>query len=383
MHPALAICSAVAIAAAALAHYYGFKGRQFVIGVDLGTTFSVVAIKRTHDEGGDVEVIPDARNGKLLVPSVVAYVENDRKVGYDALPWRVTDPLHTVYNAKRFIGRGVQEVQEHAKEMAFGVDGNESAVWFDLKPHNVTPIDVGSAIVERLFESATKYMGYEPRGAVICVPATFVTAQVAATREAFERAGLKVHRIMDEPTAAAVAYNLHRSQAPRNVLVYDIGGGTTDVSLLFMNRGSVSVQGTRGDEHLGGSDFDIAVYELLAKKLPCAESVLRVEAEDAKKRLSDSSEVSVECDGSKIVVTREEFHLQAAELFGRAMLPVTDLLESLLMEPEGVDDVVLVGGASRTPRIRELLRNMFGHDRVHSDIDPDVTVAYGAANILD
>merc|ERR1719331_3474443 len=170
-----------------------------------------------------------------------------------------------------------------------------------------------------MFDAATQYLGYEPRGAVICVPAKFGEAQTAATREAFEAAGLKVQRIMDEPTPAAVAYDLHRGTEPKNVLVYDIGGGTTDVSMLFMNQGSITVQGTHGDEHLGGSDFDEAMYNVLAKKMPdCPEARLRVLAEDAKIALSGADETTVNCDRS-MQVTRREFEASAATLFVRAM----------------------------------------------------------------
>merc|ERR550514_1929842 len=153
MHPVFAIAVGVAGLAAALAHYYGVQGRQFVVGVDLGTTFSVIAIKRTHDEGGDVEVIPNHQTGKFLTPSVVAFLETDKLVGDEALPWRVSDPGRTVYNAKRFIGRGIHEVTAHAAEMAFPIGGNETEVYFDLPGHNVTPVDVGASIVARLYES--------------------------------------------------------------------------------------------------------------------------------------------------------------------------------------------------------------------------------------
>jgi molecular chaperone DnaK (HSP70) len=367
---------------AMLAHYYGLKGRQFIVGVDLGTTYSVIAIKKTHGEGGVVDIIP-LSDGKMLLPSVVSFLDGEVLVGRPARSKRSDHPDKTIYNAKRFIGRTMAESESHATEVPYNVTANGTGpVYFTIGGMNITPVEVGKHVVGVLKDAATAFLGFEPRGAVICVPAKFGVAQTAATREAVEATGLKVQRIMEEPTAAAVAYDLHRGLEPRNVLVYDIGGGTTDVSMLFMNQGSISVQGTHGDEHLGGSDFDEAMYSVLAEKMPdCPEPRLRVLAEDAKIALSGADETTVNCERS-LSVTRREFEASSAPLFVRSMIPVDQLLEDLMMEPRHVNDVVLVGGASRTPRLRELLRAKFG-GRVHHDIDPDVTVAWGAANILD
>merc|ERR1712217_883272 len=212
--------------------------------------------------------------------------------------------------------------------------------------------------------------------------------------------GFKVRRILDEPTAAAVAYNLHKTTGVRHVLIYDIGGGTLDTSLLYMNGKSVSVLGLAGDDHLGGSDFDRQMKEVLQAKVAtarpaekalhrCDDNGLAILAEQAKILLSSQQTVQVACraDDERALamdVTRDEFEEASAKLFQRAMAPVKKVLEDQMMTADNVDDVVLVGGASRTPRIRTLLQEFMGPSkRLHTEIDPDVTVAYGAANILE
>lgn len=209
---------------------------------------------------------------------------------------------------------------------------------------------------------------------------------------------------MDEPTSAAVAYNLHKSEGVKNVLVYDIGGGTLDASVLMMHGKTVNVLGIAGDEHLGGSDFDHRVYKLLLQKLPeavstpatpedetipgCEDEKLRVLAEKVKCELSGVQSANAKCrhsDGAirSMQVTRKEFETASQDLFDRALAPVKKVLEDQVMQPKHINDIVLVGGASRTPRLRELLQEFFGDKVLHTDIDPDVTVAYGAANIID
>jgi len=353
-------------------------------------------------------------------------------VGHSAVSLRITHPQQTIFNAKRFIGRSIDEVSDDSASHPFRVVGNASdalnhsdadkpAAGF-LVPGKeqatrwISPQDVGAEVVRRLGRSVASYLGYPISRAVICVPAKFELNQIKATQQAFEQAGFKVMRVLEEPTAAAIAYNLHKMSGTRHVLIYDIGGGTLDTSLLYMNGKSVSVLGVAGDNRLGGSDFDLRMRQILSKKFEelgteavegqqenrrraeekeemqmpnCDDNGFSILAEQAKIRLSDDLNTEVTCmasDGrrTRLHVTRAEFEAASADLFDRSMRPVAKVLEDQMMTSGNVDDIVLVGGASRTPRLRTLLQEFFGpNKRLHTDIDPDVTVAYGAANILD
>jgi len=403
----LAVISAVLAA-------YGFRGREQVVGIDLGTTFSVVAL-RSQDK---VTVIPDRFTGKLLIPSVVAYLQNGSVfVGDPAVRLRDEFPERTIFNSKRFIGRAMHEVTEDAASHPFNTTHNGSSTALSnasqaaagfFFPNNyggkwISPVDVGASVVKHMKLNVHSYIGYPIKRAVICVPAKFSPKETKATQQAFEKAGIKVMRVLEEPTAAAVAYNLHKTSGVRHVLVYDIGGGTLDTSLLYMNGKAVNVLGIAGDDHLGGSDFDRRMQELLQTKLPmarrladyspplhrCDKSSLNIIGEEAKIKLSSERSIEVQCladDGiaRSMVVTREEFETSSADLFDRAIQPVEQVLSDQMMTADNIDDVVLVGGASRTPRLRELLQQFFGPSkRLHTEIDPDITVAYGAANIVD
>jgi len=356
-----------------------------------------------------------------LVPSVVSYLSNGTViVGEDAIARRHTFPHSTVFNAKRFIGRPISEVADDAAKHPYRVVANVSARQDDDPasiasgfsiPGNtstpdfwVSPIDVGGEVIGHIMKSVHNYLGYPIHRAVVCVPAKFTARETAATVKAYEKAGIKVMRVLEEPTAAAIAYNLHKGTSVRHVLVYDIGGGTLDTSLLYMNGKTVSVLGVAGDSHLGGSDFDHRMQELIEAKLatkdsdtyhpgdpalpPCSPAGLGVPAEKAKIALSTEEVVGVRCvdadgKGRIVKVTREMFEKECKDLFNRTMAPIQKVLEDQFMTPENVDDVVLVGGASRMPQLRDLLRRFFGESRLHTDIDPDVTIAYGAANVVD
>mmetsp|Transcript_43924 Transcript_43924/g.127883 ORF Transcript_43924/g.127883 Transcript_43924/m.127883 type:complete len:424 (-) Transcript_43924:27-1298(-) len=403
----------------------GFRGRDQVVGIDLGTTFSVVALK----SGNKVTVLPDHLTGKLLLPSVVTYHPNGSVlVGWPAAELRGDYPSQTIFNAKRFIGRPFDEVAADAAAHPYAVAAgsiqeraangsiiDDGTAWagfslpglaapaFGSGDRWVSPIDVGAEVVRHMKESVSRYVGYEIQRAVICVPAKFTWREAKATQDAFERAGFKVARVLEEPTAAAVAYNLHKGSGVRHVLVYDIGGGTLDTSLLYMNGKSISVLGVAGDDHLGGSDFDLRMRDLLLSKLPgaevaaagppptqrCHSTGMHILGEQAKIELSGAPSTEVRClaDGGRhllLRVTREEFEEAAKDLFERSMAPVAKVLEDQMMTRDDVQDIVLVGGASRTPKLRALLQEFMGPDkRLHTEIDPDVTVAYGAANILD
>lgn len=426
---ALMVLGGLLVLASAIMAALGFRGREQVVGIDLGTTFSVVAL-RSKDKAGvsTITVLPDRITGRLLVPSVVHFMGNGTVlVGDDAVERRGQYPKQTIFNAKRFVGRSLSEVAGDSASHPYDVrphpvnatPGNMSEAAGFLIPHEdgvsdskwVSPVEVGAEVVKHLKRSIASYIGYEISRAVICVPAKFTAKEIKATEQAFNQAGFKVQRVLEEPTAAAMAYGLHKEAGVKHVLVYDIGGGTLDTCLLYMNGKSVSVLSVAGDDHLGGSDFDLAVQKLLLHKLTsegmyevlettprtsphtlqsCSENGLLIEGEAAKIRLSSEESVVVHCraedDGSlrATTISREDFEEVAAQLFSRSMAPVEKVLSDAMMRPEDVNDVVLVGGASRMPKLRMLLQAFFGESqRLHTDIDPDVTIAYGAANVLD
>ncbi|CAD7942978.1 unnamed protein product [Amoebophrya sp. A120] len=243
-----------------------------------------------------------------------------------------------------------------------------------------TPVDIGTAIVKKLRDAAETYLGHGVADCVICVPAKFGKLEIQKTHEVFSKAGFRVARIMDEPTAAAVAYGLHKSATGKTVIVYDLGGGTLDASLLHISTKAVNVLGTSGDDHLGGSDFDHAMLHLLQQKCAATEhreTANPETAENLKKQFSSEQSASI-CGTS---VTRTEFEETAKELFARALAPVEQVLSDQMMKPKDIHHVVLVGGASRMPRIRAMLADLFGQEKLNMDLDPDLTVAIGAANI--
>lgn len=410
--------------AAAMMAAMGYRGREQIVGIDLGTTFSVVALRSQ----GKVTVLPDYITGKLLLPSVVHYaLTGEVIVGNAAMEWRDVLPAQTIYNSKRFIGRPMGKTTEDASNHPFRVVANttrtadqsaeDAAAGFSVqcggpgiigfcgntpKDQWKSPIDVGAEVVKHMMRSVHDYLGYPIHRAVICVPAKFGSEETKATVAAFKQAGIKVMRVLEEPTAAAIAYNLHKGDTARHVLVYDIGGGTLDTSLLYMNGKTVNVLGVAGDDHLGGSDFDTRMLVLLEAKLKagdakvvdaspkwsCDHSGLGMPAERAKIELSSALSTEVHCraedgKGRSVTVTRDEFEKGSQDLFDRAIFPIEKVLEDQKMNHDDVDDVVLVGGASRMPQLRDLIKKFFAGKKLHTEIDPDVTVAYGAANVVD
>lgn len=371
------------VIAATIAGFMGYKGREQVVGVDLGTTFSVVAFK---SNAGDVRIIPDYISKKSLTPSVVHYkADGSNIVGDLAVPFRETHPKDTIYNAKRFIGKMFDEVEYEIKNHRYNVVDVAGNATFALESSDkkIQGVDVGSDVLKHLYKSIESARGYPMSTAVICIPAKFGVPEAAATKLAFEKAGFKVLRVIDEPTAAAVAYNLHKHITPRNILVYDFGGGTLDASLLWMNGDAATMIGTQGDDHLGGSDFDHVVQKYLKPKLPeCTSAELGLKSEQAKIDLSEALATKITCGEAHITFTREEFEDITKELFERAFIPVGAILKEAMMETNHVSDVVMVGGATRMPRIRTLMREYFPEETaVHTHIDPDTTIAVGAANI--
>jgi molecular chaperone DnaK (HSP70) len=272
---------------------------------------------------------------------------------------------------------------------------NYSTIGFNVtKAHKiVTPEEVGSYVLKGLLKVTSLFLGHnQVTKAVIAVPAKFNDQQRAATGLAYKLAGLKVVRVIEEPTAAAVAYQLHKKSNIHHILVYDFGGGTLDVSILYIAQGSVQVFATDGDETLGGSDLDVCLQEYILSKLPVESRsnahipTIRLLAEYAKKVLSfeDVAHMSVpQSDGNySIEVTRNDFETTCSHIFDRSLIPVTRLLDELKMSPSDIDEVVLVGGTTRIPKIKKMLKSYFGKE-LNDHIDPDITVAYGAASILD
>ncbi|ETV83843.1 hypothetical protein H257_04453 [Aphanomyces astaci] len=405
---------AVAVLLARSGHY----GKEHLVGIDLGTTYSVVAVNR-H---GNVTVMPDA-NGNLLLPSIVAFKPHGGVlVGRDARHHRRVDPKHTISNAKRFIGRKFDAtIEADASLYDFPLLGNTTGdhhVCFGLSvpghPSCVSPVDIGYFVVKTLKETAMAYLGHDQiYGAVIAIPAGFDANQRKATVAAFERAGLKVRNVLVEPTAAALAYGLHTKPNVHNVLVFDFGGGTLDVSLLYLQKGSFQVMDTAGDNHLGGEDLDDQLsghlkhqFEQLVgghslpdlqtsdepNVFPCTAAGIRGVAEQLKRQLSFDVEGEASCvvqeavgsvavgDVLRLRMTRSEWEALCLPTLQRTMAPVKEVLEGNMMTTDDIDEVVLVGGSSRIPWIQAQLAQMFGREP-NSHIDPDVAVAVGAARL--
>lgn len=414
-----AVTAAVALCAVLAA--FGFRGRAQVIGVDLGTTFSVVGLR----DGKGARIVSD-ENGHVLLPSMVTFLpDGSVQVGHEARDLRHTATAQTIFNAKRFIGRevGDEALAEAVSTHPFRIvnrKGELSEAWFDVgaagRPLAVSPEDVGARVVGKLLDIVAGDLGHrQVKQAVIAVPADFGARQRRATAEAFKRAGLKVVRILEEPTAAALAYGLHRKAGVHHILVYDFGGGTLDVSVLFVNDGSVEVIGSAGDGQLGGSDFDRCLAQPLVDRLvgeepaaavvqrsgppcslgglaSCEAHTMRATAEDAKVLLSSEATVTVRCaqerNGTTCVeralnVSRADFEGWCGKEFSRSVGPIERVLELTGLTAEDIDEVVMVGGTSRIPAIRNAVKRSLRKDRLNVEIDPDITVAMGAASVID
>ncbi|KAG6615649.1 hsp70-like protein [Phytophthora cinnamomi] len=391
----LLLGGASAVVAALLARQ-GFTGRDHVVGIDLGTTYSVVAISQKNN----VTAIADDQ-GHVLVPSTVAFLPNGGViVGREARAHRTTDPQHTIFNAKRFIGRSYEDVVESevdsngATPYEFAVkpvvDNAHDGVCFALdvsgqQQECVTPVQIGSAVVSHLRSMAHRFVGHDQiTKAVIAVPVDFNARQRDATVAAFRAAGLEVSRVLEEPTAAAIAYGLHQDPNVSFMLVFDFGGGTLDVSLLFARNGAISVLDTLGDNHLGGEDVDAQLAAWLVKEfeakigspIPSRGAEFEVNGFDDDAKGENPIRVEVR-------TSRAQFEELCGSLLERTMIPVREVLEANNMETEEIDAVVLVGGSSRIPWVRQRLAAMFQGRAPLSTIDPDLAVAYGAARTLD
>ena len=367
------------------------------IGIDLGTTNSVAAATM---EGGQAEVIPNAEGGRVT-PSVVAFTEDgQRLVGQVARRQAILNAQATIYSAKRFIGRRFDEVEEETKIVAYKVaSGPNGAVRFDIRGKLYAPEEISALVLRKLAEDAAKYLGERVTEAVITVPAYFNDAQRQATRDAGQIAGLEVLRIINEPTAAALAYGMDK-KGQETILVFDLGGGTFDVSVLEVGDGVVEVRSTSGDGHLGGDDFDKLIVDWLADEFkrdqgidlradPQALQRLYEAAERAKVELSSQTQtqlnlpfVTADASGPKhlnMSLTRSKFDQLTADLVQRTRGPVEQALADAKMTSDDIDEVILVGGSTRIPAVQELVRRMTGGKEPNMTVNPDEVVALGAA----
>jgi molecular chaperone DnaK len=367
------------------------------VGIDLGTTNSVVAATM---EGGQAEVIPNAEGGRVT-PSVVAFTEDgQRLVGQVARRQAILNPEATIYSTKRFIGRRFDEVEEETKIVSYKVaSGPNGAVRFDIRGKLYAPEEISALVLRKLAEDAARYLGERVTEAVITVPAYFNDAQRQATRDAGQIAGLEVLRIINEPTAAALAYGMDK-KGQETILVFDLGGGTFDVSALEVGDGVVEVRATSGDGHLGGDDFDKRVVDWLADEFkrdqgidlrndPQALQRLYEAAERAKVELSSQTQtqinlpfITADASGPKhlnVPLTRSRFDQLTADLVERTRGPVEQALSDAKMTSDDIDEVILVGGSTRIPAVQELVRRMTGGKEPNMTVNPDEVVALGAA----
>src|SRR4051812_39360489 len=367
------------------------------VGIDLGTTNSVVAATM---EGGKAEVIPNAE-GQRTTPSVVAFTEDgQRLVGQVAKRQAILNPDATIYSAKRFIGRKWDEVTEESKIVSYKVVKDpDDAVRFEIRGKQYAPEEISALILRKLAEDAAKFLGERVTEAVITVPAYFNDAQRQATKDAGQIAGLEVLRIINEPTAAALAYGLEK-KGSETVLVFDLGGGTFDVSILDVGDGVVEVRSTSGDGHLGGDDFDKRVVDWLAEEFkrdqgidlrqdPQALQRLYEAAERAKVELSTTTTaqinlpfVTADAAGPKHLntsLTRAKFEQLVQDLVERTRGPVEAVLSDAKLTADDIDEVILVGGSTRIPAVQNLVRRLTRGKEPNMTVNPDEVVAIGAA----
>ena len=367
-----------------------------VVGIDLGTTNSCVAVM----EGGKPTVIANAE-GFRTTPSVVAYTKNkDQLVGQIAKRQAVMNPDNTFYSAKRFVGRRVDEVNEESKEVSYGVEKSGANVKLKcpVLEKQFSPEEVSAQVLRKLSEDAGKYLGENITQAVITVPAYFNDSQRQATKDAGKIAGLEVLRIINEPTAAALAYGLDKKNNER-ILVFDLGGGTFDVSVLEVGDGVFEVLSTSGDTHLGGDDFDKCIVDHLANSFKSNEGIdlrqdkqalqrLTEAAEKAKIELSNATQSEINLpfitatpDGPKhldLTLTRAKFEELASKLIDRCRIPVEQALKDAKLSTGEIDEIVMVGGSTRMPAVQELVKRVTGKDP-NQTVNPDEVVAVGAA----
>jgi molecular chaperone DnaK len=367
-----------------------------IIGIDLGTTNSCVSVM----EGNEPVVIANDE-GRRTTPSVVAFMKNgERKVGDPAKRQAITNPQNTIMSAKRFMGRKYDEVTEEISHWSYKVaKGDNNTVRVDIDGRLYTPQEISAMVLQKMKKTAEDYLGQEVTEAVITVPAYFNDAQRQATKEAGEIAGLTVRRIVNEPTAAALAYGLDKKNTDQKIAVFDLGGGTFDISILELGDGVFEVKSTNGDTHLGGDDFDKVIMDWLAdefkadeaidlRKDPMALQRLKEASEKAKIELSSSSETEINLPYITAVdgvpkhlvkkLTRAKFEQLSDNLFERCLRPCEAALKDAGYRTSDVDEVILVGGSTRIPKVQEIVEKFFGK-KPNRGVNPDEVVAVGAA----
>lgn len=366
------------------------------IGIDLGTTNSVVAVM----EAGKPTVIVNAE-GSRVTPSVVAYTKTgERLVGQLAKRQAVLNPENTIYSAKRFIGRRFFEVQSEIKSVPFRVkQGENEAVRFEVAGKLVAPEEISAAVLRKLADDASRYLGEKVTDAVITVPAYFNDAQRTATKDAGRIAGLNVLRIINEPTAASLAYGLDKKQN-ETIMVFDFGGGTFDVSILDVGEGVFEVRSTSGDTHLGGDDFDKRIVDWIAEDFLRDQGIDLRKDRQALQRLTEASEkakielsstlettislpfITADASGPKHLetrLTRSRFDQLTADLVERCVGPVRQALADAKLTERDIQEIILVGGATRMPAVQALVRRLTGGREPNQSVNPDEVVAIGAA----
>jgi len=366
-----------------------------IVGIDLGTTNSCVAVM----EGGEPHVIPNAE-GSRTTPSVVAFTKTgERLVGQVAKRQAITNPQNTIYSIKRFMGRKFSEVAEEAKNVPYKVEaGSDGMAVIRIGDRTYTPPEISAMILQKMKETAEAYLGEKVTEAVITVPAYFNDTQRQATKDAGRIAGFDVKRIINEPTAAALAYGLDKKKDEK-IAVFDLGGGTYDISILELGEGVFEVKATNGDTHLGGDDFDKRIIDWLADEFKKQEGVdlrrdpmalqrLKEAAEKAKIELSSVLQTDVnlpfitaDASGPKhlnVTLTRAKFEQLVDDLVKRTIPPMEKALQDAGLKPSDIDEVILVGGATRMPKVQEIVQKFFGKEP-HKGVNPDEVVAVGAA----
>ncbi|KAK7202639.1 dnaK-type molecular chaperone BiP [Myxozyma melibiosi] len=368
-----------------------------VIGIDLGTTYSCVGVMK----GGRVEILANDQ-GNRITPSYVAFTAEERLVGDAAKNQAAANPTNTIFDIKRLIGRNFndKDVQADIKTFPFPVKNKDSKPVVQVKvgdeEKTFTPEEISGMILGKMKEIAESYLGKKVTHAVVTVPAYFNDAQRQATKDAGTISGLNVLRIVNEPTAAAIAYGLNKGDGERQIIVYDLGGGTFDVSLLSIESGVFEVMATAGDTHLGGEDFDNRVIKYFTKLYNKKHNVditdnlktlgkLKREVEKAKRTLSSqmSTRIEIEAfyDGEDFseTLTRAKFEELNYDLFKKTLKPVEQVLKDAGLKKTEIDDIVLVGGSTRIPKVQQLLEEYFDGKKASKGINPDEAVAYGAA----
>jgi len=368
--------------------------KEVILGIDLGTTNSAVAVI----EGGEATIISNSE-GKRTTPSIVGFTDGDRKVGEPAKRQAVTNPHNTVYSIKRFIGKEYNNIKGELENVPYEIVDKNNVPTVKINDRQYTPQEISAMILQKMKKTAEDFLGREVNKAVITVPAYFNDSERVAVREAGQIAGLQVERIINEPTAAALAYGLDKEDGDKKIAVFDCGGGTHDVSILELGDGVFEVLSTDGDTHLGGDDFDDAIIDWMVgefkkennvdlTKDPMALQRLKESAEKAKVELSTTNSTEINLpyimpvDGVPkhlvLTLTRSKFDQLTADLVDRTIKPCESALKNSGLKKSDIDDVILVGGSTRIPAIQEAVEKFFGKSP-NKSVNPDEVVAIGAS----